>query len=274
MSGVRLADLEGLHRGETVWVLGSGPSLSYIEPSFFADKVTIGVNLVTQQYAPTTYSVTKYHELAQQLIDAGVAAERATRVVVSLHQHGNCAKPTTDLDRPDCWVFEHNDNPGEDLSRWTWPADGGLVSSHSSIGSALHLAAHLGARFCVLVGHDCGVIDDEQHIRGYTRATRDALWKQYPSFERQSILIKQELHQRYGMEVHSLNPFINFNLEGHRFFSRHTRINVPLSAVLLGQAQAAWMARTGIVRRSKRLLAPAVRVVRRRRGAVDPSRGH
>jgi hypothetical protein len=39
-----LEDLRGRHEGETIWVLGSGPSLNFIDPSFFADKTVVSTN--------------------------------------------------------------------------------------------------------------------------------------------------------------------------------------------------------------------------------------
>jgi hypothetical protein len=41
---VNLSDLQNLHKGETVWVLGSGPSLNYIDGSLFDDKTTVTTN--------------------------------------------------------------------------------------------------------------------------------------------------------------------------------------------------------------------------------------
>jgi len=51
-------------------------------------------------------------------------------------------------------------------------------------------------------------VEDYQVQGGHT------LWQLY---DRHHKLMKDYLEQEYAVKVHSLNPFINFNLEGHRF---------------------------------------------------------
>jgi hypothetical protein len=39
-----LQDFAGKHAGETAFVIGSGKSLDFYDASFFADRLTIGIN--------------------------------------------------------------------------------------------------------------------------------------------------------------------------------------------------------------------------------------
>lgn len=259
---MRISGLKQAHQGQTIWVLGSGSSLGHIDSAFFDDKLTIGVNLVSVTYARTNYSVTKYHSAAEELIAHYGADHRGT--IVSEHEHGNHSKSAFDLDRPDCWVFEHNDNPGDRFASADWPDEGAIVASHSTIGSAIHLAAYMGASSCVLVGHDSGVLDLHQHVLGYVPAAPDALWHQYPSFERQSIVIKDEVRRRYGTHVYSLNPFINFNLEGHSFYSRTNHINMSTVQAAALSIRAATASRPSAVTVAKKVAVRARALVRGR----------
>jgi hypothetical protein len=78
----------------------------------------------------------------------------------------------------------------------------------------MHLAAHLGASTIILVGADCGQIDGKDRVNDYQVQGGHTLWQLYDGHHQ---LMKQYLEKRYGVKVHSLNPFINLNLEGHRF---------------------------------------------------------
>jgi hypothetical protein len=100
----------------------------------------------------------------------------------------------------------------------------GLVVSYSTITTAIHLAAYMGAKTIILVGHDCGTLDGNMNCKNYhTPQTLGIVWKnpgQYANWvsqkiEGQTIQLKHMLKEKYGCSIYSLNPFINFNLEGH-----------------------------------------------------------
>lgn len=207
-----LADLAGVHAGEDVWVLGSGASLEYVDRAFFDGRVTIGTNLVGLRWRPTTYSVTKYHQVAVDLR----AAQPDVPVLVSRFLHGNHEHREWSGEA-DCIVFDHKQNVGADFDVVRdWPEPDQLLVSWSTITTSMHLAAHLGARAIFLVGHDCGDLGGEFRYLNYGPGG-DGDRGLFAAFERQSIAVKGALRERYGVHVHSLNPFINFNLEGVPF---------------------------------------------------------
>lgn len=225
---MQLESIANRHRGEVVWVIGSGQSLSYFDPEFFGDKITIGVNLVSLHSFRTTYSITKYFEDAERLIKFYGSQPR---VFIPEYEHGNLRHDRTDISRTDCFVFRHNNNPGSRFDEECWPvAPDSLVASWSTMGSAIHLAAFMGASTCILVGHDAGELDGAKRISTYPAGDLRELFVLFPEFERQTILIKKIVAERFGMKVYSLNPFVNFNLEGHSFVSRSNQINLPLRA--------------------------------------------
>ena len=60
-----ITSLKDLHKGEDIYVLGSGTTLDFIDKDFFSNKITVSVNEVGIVYLPTTqYVVTKYHKEA------------------------------------------------------------------------------------------------------------------------------------------------------------------------------------------------------------------
>ena len=213
-----LRDFEGKHLGETAFVIGSGKSLDYYDPSFFADRLTIGINAGwAEKLDRVDYLVTKYHDVARDWVDS----DRVSTVVVTQGLRGHRYLERLEDDR--MLVVDHNENTVE---RWAgeWP-DGGLVATHSSITTGMHLAAVLGARSIVMVGADCGVVDGEPNLGNHNADTRNSQPTFFESFDRQNQKVANILRQRYGVAVMSMLPFVTPNMEGHRFESHAGVLN-------------------------------------------------
>lgn len=206
------SELEGLHDGETLWVLGSGPSLNYIDGAFFDDKVTISTNFSARALGVHPhYAFSHYHHNAESLLadsSCVVTIEHDT-ITQSLWQdeqpHSLVLAPTQ-YDKPpgSAWNPITSHKPGPDQ----------VTYGSSSLHGAMHLAAHLGASHIILVGADCGQIDGADRVKDYQVQNGHTLWQLY---DRHHQLMKQYLEDTYPVKVHSLNPFINLNLEGHTF---------------------------------------------------------
>jgi hypothetical protein len=137
-------------------------------------------------------------------------------VFVTLAKHHATKQPYPEP-KPENVVLIQDDSydpPGDDWNPLTThgPRPGSLAFGSSSLHGAMHLAAWLGAKHLVLVGADCGTLDGEHRVAGYIEGHTP--WALY---NRHHLLMKQFLIENYGVTVYSLNPFINFNLEGHRF---------------------------------------------------------
>jgi hypothetical protein len=206
-----------------VYVLGSGASLNFIDPKFFYKKITVCVNDVGEVYLPTTkYVVTKYHPeaitYAQNTPDTNVIVSRG-----SLGGPHYSALPAL----KNLYTFDHNINKGPSTSTVTdWPLeDNSLYVSWSSITSAMHFAAYLGAKNIIMVAHDCGDLDDKSWVDGYVynswndKEKVEEVRERNKQFEIQSVAVKTKLKELYNCNVYSLNPFINYNLEGVKFRS-------------------------------------------------------
>ena len=205
-----LSDLRNKHAGETIWVLGSGATLSFIQPSFFDDKIVISTNFAAQVAGiKADYVFSHYHADLSPLIEP-------TNYVLTLRRDTVTHKEWTE-DIPDNLIFVDLDSysaPGSTWNPFTThpPREDSLAYGSSSIHASMHLAAWLGASSIVLVGADCGVLDGKERIDGYPQG--DNPWSIYNQHHK---LMKDWLADRYGVGVYSLNPFINFNLEGHKF---------------------------------------------------------
>jgi hypothetical protein len=209
---------EGRHLGRDVYVLGSGPSLNHIPVRFWHSKVIVATNTGPLRLLPTVdYVVTKYHPLAAATL------ETHPEVGVVVTRHGRGQRSVGEFTDERAIIVDHNENPCGSFDGSQWPTDPhAMVATWSTIATAMHWAAYLGASNIILAGHDCGWIDDAGRIPGYQQETSGGtsddddsyLWAQ---FSAQSEIVKAQLVARYGVSVTSVNPFINLALEGHTY---------------------------------------------------------
>lgn len=218
-----IRELRGKHAGEDIWLIASGKSLDFVAPEFFANKVTVGLNMAYKRFA-TTYLVTRdnnffeamYAESARQgnvLIAAkrGSRADRPTEVFVNAPLMSN-GRPVYQFDNG-IHTFDLN----------VIGSDHEMIGGHSSITCALHVCAYLGAANIVLCGADAGMLDGCRHFDGYREQATPGLettarylgW--LGAVEQQVLATRARLHEVYGCRVVSLNPFVNLGLEGHRY---------------------------------------------------------
>lgn len=206
--------------GETVWVIGSGASLDYIPAAFFNGKHCVCVNRVgITLNLRSFYTVSHYHR------DGMIVADTRPDLPVivpelDLGRFGPEAA-NTEPTQPNIYRFPTNDqmfgsfDPARD-----WPTDPHhLVAGPTSLHMTMHFAHYLGAAHIVLVGADCGTLGNRSNFDGYARGDNPfGVW--------QATLggVADQIRAR-GTTVHSLNPFVNFALEGVPFRGPTVSIN-------------------------------------------------
>jgi len=217
--------LKDIHKGKDIWILGSGPSMGFVDKSFFDNKITIGAGKVWQFFR-LDYSLNKHIEFIRE------AGANNQVVIASKHDCGDIGHPVNE-DKNIKYIFTHKrgrfgeleTNFVENLN--AIGKDDDIFVSYSTITSCIHMAAYMGAKNIILCGHDCGWIDKKSHMFDYG----DRLVKFYKTpekfneyhnmwFERitkDSERLKYKLMEIYGCNIHSLNPFINFRLEGRTY---------------------------------------------------------
>lgn len=248
-----LRALAGRHAGADVYVLGSGPTLGFVDPAFFRGRVTVGVNQVNRHVRELTYLVRKDlrpHAFRDILAAAG---NRTTHVVTRGYKGGqdwaNARTVLThfgaELDAGRIVVADHACHTqlcnGSQLEGLPPPGDR-LVVTDSTITTAIHLAAHLGAARIIVCGHDLALLDGEANFGGYHdsatlaqswalprmsrhgRVTGRAAYAAWLSgdigainISRDTLVLRDLLQARYpGLLIYSLSPFLGLGLEGHR----------------------------------------------------------
>lgn len=210
---------KNIHKGEDVYIIASGKSLDFIDDSFFDDKILIGVN---QAYKKIwcDYLVRKETKFIKDSL------ESESIVFVSEYDSGNLNTGesklnTNKIQHDNLYYFEHPDNKHTKIDTSIFGGDK-IVVSFSTITSAMHIAAYMGAKNIILVGHDCGLIDGEMTFKGYYNSIKDTPWKDWGQYknwlkiiESQTITVKNEIKKHYDANVVSINPFVSLNLENH-----------------------------------------------------------
>jgi len=213
---------KNIHKNQDIYLIGSGKSLDFIDPCFFDNKITIGVNQVFKKIS-CRYNVRK--EL-KYLAETMSLLKEDTISFVSEGDCGRLGKKNRkyiENNHPEdkrIVLFKHQENK---LVLKELPNENEIVVSWSTITSAIHIAAYMGAKNIILVGHDCGTLDNESNFSGYhTEETLKIAHKNVggykkwiPKIEEQTITLKKLLKEKYDCNVYSFNPFINFGLEGH-----------------------------------------------------------
>lgn len=213
---MKLSDFIGKHKGQVAYVLGSGNSCTFFDPAFFDKKLTIGVNDGWAKWLPSiTYMVTKYHADAERW----AGSERVLNVIVS---KGNTGQFDDVMgERDDLLVFDHLPNRVANFTAEDFP-ESNLVVSYSTITSAMHFAAIVGASAIITVGADCGWIDDKANVGDYPPSLNDGYATE---FDLQNRIVANEIRKRYNIPVMHLLPFVTPNMEGHKFISPFGALN-------------------------------------------------
>ena len=223
----QLTDFRNKHLDKDIYIYASGKSCDFIDNSFFKNKIVIGVNQSYRRLKPT-YLVRKELKLLDKII-----SNKELSDVIHFVSMGNCGLGNTQnydilnskfKNQNNIVIYNHNQNKREIT---TLPDGDKLIVSYSTITTAIHLAAYMGAKNIIIVGHDCGLLNGESNFKGYhTKESLSVAWKKNPQkqyndwlgkIENHTISLKKLLKGKYGCNVLSLNPFINFNLEGNKF---------------------------------------------------------
>lgn len=209
------------HAEKTVYVLASGASLNHIEPAFFEDKIVVAVN-----YIGTELGLREFYMCSHYHLDAIAVAEMrpdVTIVVPEIDQGGTQLAPHAPTGE-NVWGFPTNQqryasfDPSDD-----WPSEPdslvvGPTSLHFTMDFARYLVGVGGT--IILVGADCGTLDGSENRSGHDRGIGSpwAVWAE--QLPRVAARIREK-----GTAVYSLNPFVNFGLEGHSYWSPTTTVN-------------------------------------------------
>lgn len=211
-----ICQFKDIHKGSDIYVLGSGPSCNYIDPEFLEGKISVGTNQTYRKF-DTDYIIRKEHSLIDETLGAC-----DSKVVVAKRNAGNGASLDTHRASDNLFYYDHLVNTHIlDLTCFDHPNH--LAVSYSTITTSMHFAYHLGAKNIILMGVDHGVLDDKFVFDGYYKSIKETCWNNWDDYrnwlkglEGDTVKMKGKL-KSLNINVYSINPFINFRLEGHKY---------------------------------------------------------
>ncbi len=142
---IQLKELVNNYQGEEVHILGTGKSIDRIDPKFFDDKITLGVNYAFKSFPLTLWlMVDDFYDVSHVAVRQWLQSKRDTTTFASraIMKHF----------RPKCWMpdflVSNNDmGPVSDITK-------GLYWSKSCVQAAIDLARYLGFTTIYLHGVD------------------------------------------------------------------------------------------------------------------------
>lgn len=206
------------HKGQDIYIIGSGASMDYVHPSFFTNKITIALNKVYKKYTNSDYCY--YKDINTQTYFEIFKKEIGTYKIKFIAQYHD---PAADY----IYIPAANQKSFSDISLLGTDR---IINTENCSTTAIHVAYYMGAANIILCGLDHGKINGRNNYKGYYSdddlKSINAIGKvsgewvelsyihQYLEYDIQQL--RNALHER-GCEVMSLCPFINLGMEGHAY---------------------------------------------------------
>jgi len=218
-----ITDLKNKYSGRDIWCIAAGSSMDFVNPSFFEGKVVIGQNQVYKKY-PCSYVLMKDLKESPRFTRS-VEQLKAIDIplIYSKYHAGHYSGGLNNTDYKNSYVYEHADN-GSDLQyHLDVIGTDKMASKRSSMTSIMNIAAYMGAKNIIICGVDCGTINGNVYFDGYTETdwisgeNNPQIKNWLGATDSLNITIRDKIKQEYNCNIYSLNPFINFKLDGNEF---------------------------------------------------------
>ena len=162
-----ITELKDIYKGLDIWCVLAGSSMDYIDPSFFEDKIVIGLNQVYKKF-PCHYIVIKdclegprFPRSIEELDKLGIP------LLFSKYYKGHPPQKNI-ANHSNAYYFEHNPRKkGRFKEELKDLKDDEIYVGKSTVTSLMHIAAYMGAKNIILCGHDCGKLDNNNYFKGY-----------------------------------------------------------------------------------------------------------
>ena len=210
-----------------VFVIASGSTLSHYPKEFLlnlkSQGTVIGVNDVALD-VPCHYNLRKSFSIEGQLPDEVPDYDYANPECILVISEFDCGSMKGGLRNAnlegDYFYFRHNQNYSQLKFELPDPAGEEILVSWTTTNSAMHLAAKLGAKIIILIGHDMF----SGNYSGYS-TERTPFFKRGPrfrgpsywKFRGQAIVTQSFLQSNYDTTVSTLSPFMGVGFRNNNW---------------------------------------------------------
>ena len=280
-----VSELYGRHRGEDVYVVGTGSSLRVFPTGFLEDRVTIGLNMAWK-HLDVRYGITIHPDLNVPEFMAGerprpditwvVKGDKLAGMPADQLRHAEEHFYSFRTDAPERADADIDRTPGADetgrVVDWVRaPCDDYLYLWTSIAQPGVNLAANLGARSVILVGCDNAALlgnhhAHEQHTRWLGAAPDDRYRLYYEGLAE----MREPLRER-GVELVSLTPFLTLGPHDEEFLRLCEELGVAPHVDGTGDISDSYVA-PWQAEQQRRRGGPVTRAARRLRRAAGAAR--
>lgn len=234
-----VSELNDVHAGADIYVVGTGASIRVFPTSFLEDKITIGLNLAWK-LTQVRYGITQRPELnISEFIGEGSRPE-----IMWITKYGKLTSPEQrrfveenddrflffESEGQASWVGPNQPSESGRILDWVRRPSGNNLYLWSSISqTAVNLAANMGAKNVILVGCDnCALLDNhhahDQHTM-WKGAEPDARYTQY--YEG-LVEVRHALRDR-EVNILSVTPFVSLDAPERDFGVLCAELDQPRS---------------------------------------------
>jgi len=217
--------LYGKHKNDTVYILGTGPSIRCFQNNFFDDKITIGLNQAFKLFNKLTYSITIHpYLIPNPPYNTQWLTKRKTNckgwqnhVRLKNHKH--------------FYLFDNNDTVNDFSLLLGQGSNRGLFVGRGIQTAAMHLASILGASWGVLCGVPLGAYGPgagehhglDQHTE-FHGISPEIVYKEYYYY---SVKVRELLRKKYNTQFLTLTPFLGELYNQEDYIKLCTELNLP-----------------------------------------------
>ena len=208
-----ITQFKDMWKGQLVFVFGSGKSLDYINPRMFDGQPCVATNRVGKTFGLKEYfTVTHHYEAGEFYPALGI-----DQPIITPDRDTTKLEMSPLGDKNNVFRYKASRQYFSNFNvQQHWPRDHDtLVVGSTGLHSAMHFAQFAGASTIILVGADTGRLDGETNFGDYLRSGPETQ-QSWVAWEQHNRQVADRIRSM-GCAVHSLNPFINFGLEGHTF---------------------------------------------------------
>jgi len=218
-----IKELKDKYLKEDIWIILAGSSMDYVSQEFFDNKIVIGVNQVYKHYKCDYIVMKDCMEVPRYTRSINQLQEKNIPLIYSEYYKGDDNKEKNTPDYNNSYFFKHNSKNNSFNYGLENLEDDEIISSKSTVTSIMHIAAYMGAKNIMLCGHDCGRLDGNLYYEGYMESdwisseNWSGISNRMNEIEVETLKVRNYVMGKYNCNIHSLNPFLNFSLEEHKF---------------------------------------------------------
>jgi hypothetical protein len=215
--------LKNIHIGQDIWILAPGPSMNYIDKTFFNNKITIGHNDIYKLF-PCNYVVMK-DCMEQPRFPRSIMRLNQLNIplIFSEYNGGRSTNEKNSVQHNNAYMFKHNPKIKDFKTELAEKTEDQIIVGKSTIVSILHIACLMGASNIIVCGNESCIIDDQMYVNGYVEpdwvsaSNYTGIHTHLRRASSEYIIARDYLRDKYNVNIYSLNPFADFNLETHKY---------------------------------------------------------